>query len=948
VTPETLPELFARALELDDSRRQDLLAAIGRSDPELAARLSRLLASSGVAGSVLDRPAWQELADEDAPASADEPPPPEQVGPYRIVREIGRGGMGRVFLAREETADYSRTVALKIIASPAPEALRRFRDEVRILSALDHPGIARFIDGGRAPDGTWFLALEHIQGEDLLTYARRTGASLERRIELFLDVLATVAFAHLQGVVHRDLKPSHLLIGPDGRPRLLDFGISKLLDPEMGGEGLAVTRTESRALTPAYASPEQFRGENVTPASDVYSLGVVLYELLAGRRPFAGNGESRAALERAVIASDPEPPSRAALATHRTEGEAAGERSPSRPGLRTSASGIGRDLDAICLKALRKRPEDRYPTAEAFAADLRRHLEGRPVEARRGDWLYRSSSFAFRHRGRLAIAGALAVAAVALFYAARASRVERAVPPPLPPPSAAGSTPEAVPVDELERRFAAAPSSVEAGCQLAAELARNGRAKEAELVIARVRLLPGASDDPLVDQTEAMAATVQRESQRALALVTRALSNARARGRGGLVPNLRLTRARSLSDLGQPDEAQAELERARRDAEIAGDATTLAMALNDLAVDQLRRGNLAEGERLLLQALERSRTLPDASRAGFILENLGGIAFERGRPDLAEVRYREAIQAFEKADRKRRAAIASGNLAEALWDLGRAAEAASVRDRAITALRALDDTSVIANLVYSRADAALDAGDVGGVEAEAAAIESTALANGHRRNLAKAEELRGRAAWRLGDAAMALARLSEARRIHIDDGDLDLASAVDVELAEIALTEKRPADATELLEAALRRIEGGADSTTALLADALRVRVAVGAGRTDEARRFLAAIGDAAATSPSLSRRLAFLRSRAALAGREGRAEDARRDLLTAIDSAQSGDRTVAALELRLDLLSLERETGDPDLAGLAKELESDATRLGLRGIAARARRTGQGASTDQ
>ncbi|HEV8241487.1 MAG TPA: protein kinase [Thermoanaerobaculia bacterium] len=417
----SLQDLFARARELPADERAKLLDGLRAEDAPLADRLDRLLAAAEREVSPLDRTPWHGWeSDEHDDEPADDLPLPERIGAYRVLRELGRGGMGRVFLAEEETPDFRRTVALKVIDRPGHDGdtVRRFRDEVRILASLQHSGIARFLDGGRAADGTWFLALEHVEGDDLIAHVRSRGLGVRERVELFAAALDAVQHAHARGIVHRDLKPSNLLVGGDGRPRLLDFGISKLVDPEAqdGGE---ITRTQARVLTPAYASPEQFRGEPVTPASDVFSLGVLLYELLADRRPFAAAAGS-AALAQAVLESDPVPPSSAwrrpasrDAGGVAIEGIAPAEARPRR---------LDRDLDAICLRALRKEPAARYPDAGAFAADLRRYLAGRPVEARQGGRRYRAARLLQRHRGKLAVAAALLVAAAALTISAIAYR----------------------------------------------------------------------------------------------------------------------------------------------------------------------------------------------------------------------------------------------------------------------------------------------------------------------------------------------------------------------------------------------------------------------------------------------------------------------------------------------------------------------------------------------
>jgi serine/threonine protein kinase len=381
-----------RGLELTGEDRAAWIAALRAQDAALADAVEALLHE-------LDALEQEGFLAGQSPAP--DPPcpalPPERIGPYRILRELRRGGMGCVYLAEQEGQDFRRLVALKVVESgnAGAEAERRFRDERRILAGLEHPGIARFYDAGRTPEGHWFLALEYVDGPNLLEHARQRDLGIEEKVRLMLEVLDAVAFAHARSVVHRDLKPSNILVGADGRPRLLDFGIAKIIHPDPAVPATE-TRTEVRALTPAYASPEQFRGDRATPASDVFSLGVVLYELVAGVRPFAAASTSRAEVERAVLNDDPPPPS---AAWQRAGG---------------ARRGLGRDLDAICLKALRKEPGRRYASAGPLAKDLRRCLEGRAVAALADNRRYRLVRFGRRHRGRLASAAALALAVVAM------------------------------------------------------------------------------------------------------------------------------------------------------------------------------------------------------------------------------------------------------------------------------------------------------------------------------------------------------------------------------------------------------------------------------------------------------------------------------------------------------------------------------------------------------
>ncbi|MEO7793562.1 MAG: serine/threonine-protein kinase [Thermoanaerobaculia bacterium] len=563
---DRLQERFQRARELAPAERGRLLCELELADPVLAARLRELLNAAEEGGSPLDSSPWEAQGHEDEEGE-DSAPLPESIGPYRVLSELGRGGMGRVYLAVQEGDGFERRLAVKVVApeGSGPEIERRFREERRILATLEHPGIARFHDAGRDPDSGWYLALEYIDGAGLIEHARTRELSTEARLRLFLDVLEAVAFAHAHGVVHRDLKPANILVGADGRPRLLDFGIAKLLD-SANTPAITQTRTALRALTPAYASPEQFRGDPVTPASDVFTLGVLLYELLAGVRPFGGEGASHAAVERAVLGTDPSPPSTAS------------RRAASDPGGSARAfSGprLSRDLDAICLKALRKNPADRYPSAAELAADLERHLGGLPVAARGEDRRYRATLFLSRHRAAIAVVSALAIAAVAIGLAVTAVRQDSRRPagvraePPSQPFRFGGITGKDVPT--LETAFVETPGDVDAGARLALALDLAGRSDEAELVVARLRQIPGHGEDPLIDYVEASVAATAKQSQRALVIYGAALDRAIVSGRGDLVPQIRAARGRLLYTLGRRDEALRDMSLARESFERAND-----------------------------------------------------------------------------------------------------------------------------------------------------------------------------------------------------------------------------------------------------------------------------------------------------------------------------------------------------------------------------------------
>lgn len=927
-------ELFGRALDLAGDERAQFVAEVRARDPEIAAELDRLLARVADADSPLDRSPWAEFQ-----RAAEEPAPlPSAIGPYRILRELGRGGMGRVYLAEERTADYTRTLALKVIDSPFADgdAVRRFREELRILSQLEHPGIARFVNGGRSPEGVWYLALEYVDGIDLLTWSEERELDVEARARLFLAALEPIAYAHGLGVVHRDLKPRHLLVDFEGRPRLLDFGISKLVEPggfgRMGAEGAdTATRTGHRALTPAYASPEQFRGEAVTPASDVFSLGVVLFELLAGSRPFAG-ATTQHELERHVLETDTERPS---LVARRRE--AAGDSSRARRAGRARgarATALDRDLDAICLRALRKRPGERYANAEELAADLRRALAGEPVVARRGGRRYRAARFVARHRTRLALAGALALALVAgvVAFEARRNAEPQAAPEPLVAPSFLLRP--APPSTEVERELARRPGDLAQAAILVRALIREGRIPEAEVAIGRLRQLPGAEADPVTDYVDGLIATARGETQRALASTTRGLERALASGRGELVPMLRLGRARSLSDLGRKEESLAEIRTARREAERAGDDVAMAVALNDLAVSALAGGRFEAGEKLLALALPVARRAGDDSRLAFIEFNLGTVAHLRGRPDLGEALVREAITLFEKVGNRRRVAISRVALVEILWDRGANAEVRAMLDAALAELREVEDHYSIAAALALGARIDLESGDLPAVDRAIAPIERSAQASGTPARLILAADLRSRLAAVRGRFDEALRELDAARRLADEFGDSEVVVDVTLAAAREELSRHRVENAARRLSALSTTGAGGADTNPRFALALLHTRIDLAQGRMAAARGRIDGLGEATA-APSLERRLGFLPVRASLLAAESRLDDARRDLEAGIAAATSAGRLVTGLDLQLALAALDLEAGDPGRAraGAAQVAERSLS-LGLTALA--------------
>ena len=324
-----------------------------------------------------------------------------RVGPYRIVSILGHGGMSTVYRGERDESQYQQTVAIKVLqhATLHPRLRNRLHSERHILATLDHPSIARLIDSGDLEDGTPYLVMEHVDGESIDSYCDNRTLFIRERLELFVQVCAAVQYAHRNLVVHRDIKPSNIFVTAEGAPKLLDFGIAKLLAPESLSHTLPVTRLQERILTPENAAPEQVLGRPITTATDIYALGVLLYQLVTGRSPYRLLSYSQLQLERAICMDDPPRPSQMVIAKLGNQTDADRSRISDRRGLspqrlRARLSG---DLDAIIAMAMRKEPDRRYPSVEALADDLNRHLLGQPVRARHGDWRYNTAKFLRRH-----------------------------------------------------------------------------------------------------------------------------------------------------------------------------------------------------------------------------------------------------------------------------------------------------------------------------------------------------------------------------------------------------------------------------------------------------------------------------------------------------------------------------------------------------------------------
>jgi serine/threonine-protein kinase len=405
---QQVKEVLDAALSREGDERARFLEEACGHDPVLRQEVDSLLASAHL-GEALERPPVDISLPPEGPS-----PIGRHIGPYRVVKELGRGGMGAVYLAVRDDDEFKKSVAIKILrpGMDSGDIVRRFRNERQILASIDHPHISRLLDGGSTEEGLPYFVMEYVDGKPIDEYCDTERLSIAERLGLFRQVCAAVHFAHQNLVIHRDLKPGNILVTPDGVPKLLDFGIAKLLNPELVSGPIDPTQFERRLMTPEYASPEQVRGESVTTASDVYSMGVLLYELLTGHRPYRLKDRQLHEIARAVCEEEPtrpsavidlveEVPSPDGTTRRITPESVSAAREGTRERLRRRLKG---DLDNVCMMAMRKEPRRRYGSVEQFSEDVGRVLEGLPVRARKPTLSYRSSKFVRRHKSSVAAA----------------------------------------------------------------------------------------------------------------------------------------------------------------------------------------------------------------------------------------------------------------------------------------------------------------------------------------------------------------------------------------------------------------------------------------------------------------------------------------------------------------------------------------------------------------
>ena len=437
MTPERwqqVKEIVRAVLEREPHEWATFLDGACQGDTALREEVASLLAVRPQAEGFMESPAY-EVAQGWSAGAPEDPLVGRSLGPYKILREIGRGGMGAVYLAERADDEYQKQVAIKVAARGLihPPGLQRFRHERQILAALDHPNIAKLLDGGTTAQGVPYFVMDYIDGRPIDEYCDQHRLSVDERLALFRTVCAAVHNAHQNLIVHRDLKPSNILVTADSTVKLLDFGIAKLL--EGGPSGAAAEPTQGlRLMTPDYASPEQVRGQPITTASDVYTLGVLLYRLLSGHSPYQLQGRPLLEVKKIICEEEPKKPSAAVPRAEQTPvgpvtPESASRARATRPERLTRA--LAGDLDTIVAQAMQKEPARRYASAQALAEDIRRHLDRRPVSARKDTFGYRVRKFIRRNRAAAA-AAALAVMALvagtaATAWQARAPRAQRAL-----------------------------------------------------------------------------------------------------------------------------------------------------------------------------------------------------------------------------------------------------------------------------------------------------------------------------------------------------------------------------------------------------------------------------------------------------------------------------------------------------------------------------------------
>lgn len=653
--------------DLAPEARPAFLAEVCGEDGDLLREVESLLASEDVIGDFIETPIFQIQPTEAEPLAEG-----QVFGAYRILREIGRGGMGSVYLAERADDEFRKTVALKVIrrGMDTDEIVRRFRSERQILANLDHPNIARLLDGGTTKDGRPYFVMEYVEGRPIDEHCDREALSIPARLELFRTVCGAVHFAHQNLVVHRDLKPGNILVTPDGIPKLLDFGIAKLLGTDLTESSF--TRLGLRPMTPEFASPEQILGRPITTASDVYSLGILLHVLLVGRSPYGPSAHDPESLARAICAVEPVKPSSLVgrpAPGERRDGAAdvVGQRRET--DARTLRRRLAGDLDNIVGMALRKDPGRRYASVEQLAADIRRYMDGLPVIAHRETLRYVTAKFVARHK--LGVAAAMTILFLLVSSGLTFMNLFR----------------KAVREQERAERMAGFLEDLFA--------IPNPSQSRGETITAREILDRGA---------EQIAAGLQDEPQ--------------------IRADLLDTMGRAYRNLGLYDRAKrflSESLQVRREV-FGSDHLRVAVSLQNLAVLERDMGNNQEAERLLRHALSIQRRQGSTRTVNYAkgLNDMAALLEARGNYNAAETLYRDSLALKRSLLGEQHEDVARGvnNLARLLHGRGRYHEAEMLYLDALTLRKELlgVDHPEVATTLNNLASLRADRGDVEGAE----------------------------------------------------------------------------------------------------------------------------------------------------------------------------------------------------------------------------------------
>lgn len=758
--------LFHQALELEPGQRLAFLDGACAGDLKLRAEIESLIISDQQAEQQekalqdsIHRVAGEFVKDsQEAGARA-------RIGPYEVVGELGRGGMGAVYLAQRADRAYEKRVAIKLIkrGMDTDEVLGRFRHERQILANLDHPNIARLFDGGTTEDGLPYFVMEYIEGQPIDRYCDASKLSISERLKLFRTVCSAVNYAHQNLVVHRDLKPSNILVTADGVPKLLDFGIAKLLHSGTSAQTFTATAVGLRAMTPEYASPEQVRSEPITTASDVYSLGVLLYELLTGCRPYQFKSPTPQEIERVITRDEPEKPSNAASGSGVTnDGQSTAKK---------LARQLEGDLDNIVLMAIRKEAQRRYASVEQFSEDIRRHLEGRPVIARTDALGYRAGKFVSRHRVGVAMAAAvlLLIIGFGVTMALQSARIARERDRAVAAEQVAAQQRTAA-EGERDRAIAAE----QAAAQQKAEAERARDAERAQRQLAEANLLRAeeaeqrASAEAARANTEATRAKTEAETAKRVSEFLIGLFEVSDPGRakGATItareildkgsakitnelmdqPKVQATLMDTMGQvyesLGLYDSAAPLHEQALklRRQTLGNEHVAVAQSLNNLAEVLRRKGDYPRAESLYREALALRRKLlgqehPDVAES---LDNLAIVLDSRGDYNAAEPLFREALAMRRKVLGQEHEEVAEtlNNLAELLRRKGNLEAAEPLLREALAMRRKLlgNEHPRVAVILDNLAIALYSKGDYEGAEPlyrEALAIFRKLLGNEH-------------------------------------------------------------------------------------------------------------------------------------------------------------------------------------------------------------------------